>query len=413
MKRLNVNIVIAASLLLLAAWVTLSGLGANTRLPAATEDFVVASPRDAGPGTLRDAILAADRLTTRARIVVTAKRITIESALPALINPRGIEIEAAAGAGVIDAARQKSGAVLQIDSPASVLRGLAVVDGHTSGIIVNASGAQLESLTVKGSKIGILLTAAAAGSTLRTCMFDHDDTAVMAEAGARGIGIFSTIFRDNSRAGFWSVAAVASSVAAADGRYPVHIVDAVFERNAAGVVLANQPTLVQKSRFIANRDSAVLVLSGALRVEDSEIRSSGGAAISVAAGGSVVLMHNTLIDNVSTAISVRDSDVVIEHNTLTHNGFGIVSVVSRGSIAPVIADNVITQTSADGITLIGGAALLQRNQITGSRGAGLRTLDLVQPGAQLKVAPRLEANVIEHNGIDVPPPGVYRLPGAL
>jgi hypothetical protein len=413
MKRYGVNVLIVGSLVFLAAWVTLSGLSANVPPPPAVADFVVASSRDAGPGTLRDAILAADRLSSRARIVVTAKRITIESALPALINPRGVEIEAAAGAGVIDAARQRSGAVLQINSPTSVLRGLQIVDAHASGIIVNAPGAQLESLTVMGSKVGILLTAAAAGGTLRTCVLDQDETAVMVEAGVGDIGIFSTVFRDNSRAGFWAVSAVARGASAGNKSYSIHVVDAVFEKNAAGVVVANEPTFVQKSRFIANRDSAVLVLSGALRIEDSEIRSSGGAAVSVTAGSSVVIVHNTFIDNASTAISVSDSEALIEHNTLTHNEFGIVAVVSRESIVPVIADNVITQSSADAITLIGGMAQLQRNQVTGNHGAGLRTLDLVQAGAELKAAPHLEANVIQHNTIDVPPRGVYRLSGAL
>ena len=416
MKRPALSALIAGSLVSLAALATLGGLGANTPTRPASADFVVASSRDAGPGTLRDALLAADRLSSRAHIVITAKRITLDSALPALINPHGVEIDAAADAGVIDADRQKSGAVLQIDSPTSVLRGLHVINGHAFGIIVNAPNTRMESLTVSGSKIGILLTAAASGAVVRTSTLEHDETAVMAEAEARNLGIFSAIFRDNSRAGFWLVASTQEGTASAgapEGRYAARIVDGVFEKNAAGVVIANRPTLVQKCRFIGTRDSAVLLLGGAARVEDSEIRSSGGTAISITSGTSVTIVHNTLVDNVSTAIGLRDTEAVVERNTLQHNGFGIVSVVTRGSATSVIRDNIITRTSSDAITLIGGATRIERNHITENHGAGLRALDLVRDDLELKVAPHLEANVFERNGIDVPPHGVYKLSGAL
>jgi len=73
--------------------------GASSSLAA--PDFVVSSTRDAGPGTLRDAILAADRLSTRARILITAQHILTESALPAFVNPRGVDVEVATGAGTI------------------------------------------------------------------------------------------------------------------------------------------------------------------------------------------------------------------------------------------------------------------------------------------------------------------------
>ena len=394
-----------------------SANGAASR--AATAVFVASSSRDAGPETLRDAILAADRLSTRAHIIVTAQHITLESALPALVNPNGVDIEAAAGAGTIDTGYQETGAALQVNSPSSTLRGLHLSRARVVGIIVNAPDVQLDSITVTDSKVGILLNATARGCTIRTSTFERDETGLMTDAGIRRVAVLSSIFRGNTRAGLWSVAAagkpgVASASAPEDspGRAHVRISDSVFEKNAVGIVLANQPTLIQKTRFLRNRDAAVLILGGAARLEDSEIRDSGGNAVSVTSGVGVVLSHNTFVDNLAAAISVHDSEVEIERNTLDHNGLGIVSVISHDALSTVIADNLITRTTADAVTLIGGAAFLRRNQIVENQGAGLRALDLVQGGGGLKATPHLDANVFKGNRMDAPVTGIYKLSGA-
>ena len=412
---------IAVGLVILAMAVTQRGLNANgAALRLDTADFVVSSARDAGPGTFRDAILAADRLTTRAHIIITAKRITVESALPALVNPHGVDIDAASGSGTIDIGRQEAGAGLQVNSQTATVRGLRFVNAHVSGIIVNAPGVRLDSLTLTDSKVGILLSAAARDCIIRTSIFERNETGVLAEAGVRHVSILSSIFRGNTRAGFWLVAAAEkdgtaaqSSRAGAPGGERVRIADSVFEGNAIGAVIANQPTLILKSRFIGNRQSAVLILGGAARLEESEIRESGGTAVAVISGTAVVLAHNRLSGNLSIAISVRDSDVAIQSNTLARNGLGIVSIISQAALIPAIGDNLITETAGDAITLIGGAPLLQRNQILRNHGAGLRVLDLVQGTGGLKATPRLDANVIKGNGTDTPVSGVYTLVGAL
>jgi hypothetical protein len=410
---LGAGVTIAACLVLMGLVVNRHSLSANApsrSLGAA--DFVVTSTRDAGPGTLRDAILAADRLSTRARILITAKRILTESALPALVNPRGVEVEVATDAGVIDAARQETGTVLQINSPTSVITGLTVTHAHGFGIMVNAAGVRLQSVTVSASKVGVLIGAGAADCVIRTSLFESDETGLLAEPDIRHLTILGSIFRANGRAGFWLVAPAAAHASLATGQERARIDDSVFEANTSGVVVANQPIWVQKSRFFGNRESALLVLGGAAHLEDSEIQTTGGTAVSVIAGSGVVLARNRIFDNAATAISIRDSDVTITGNTLTHNGLGIVSIVTQPQFVPLIADNAITATTADAVTVIGGAPLLQRNTVTGSHGAALRQLDLLDGPRRLKATPRLEANVLKGNRIDAPVTGSYTLSGA-
>jgi hypothetical protein len=414
MKRTTGGLIVLV-LVLTAALATLRGANSiGGGLPPAPADFVVADSRDAGPGTLRDAILAADRSTSRVRIVVKAKRIALESALPAIINPHGVEIEAAPEAGTIDAQRQASGVTLSIGSRGSVLRGLTILGARASAILVNAEDVQLDSLTVRDSKIGVLLGAGARGLSVRNADFEHDDTALTAEGDARSLTVASSIFRDSTRAGLWLVGAPARTPAGdaeqamRDG---ARVIDSVFERNASGIVVGNRPLAIRKSRFLDNRASAVLVLGGAMRIEDSEIRGSGDAAISVMSGTAVSVARNTLMDNASTAILIRDSEVTVEHNTLRHNASGIVGIASRPALAVAIRDNLITQSAADGITLIGGSAVVERNQIVGNHGAALRTLDLVADNGRIGASPRFQENVLKGNAVDTPVGGVYKLSG--
>jgi hypothetical protein len=421
MKNATSGALIALCLLVLGLAVTQRDLSGNPlgplRLPAA--QFVVTNAHDAGPGTLRDAILAADRLSSRAHVEIAVERITIESALPALTNPHGVDLDARANAGTIDAEHLTSGAVLQLNSPASTVRGLRIRNPNGTGVIVNAASAVLDSLTVSDSKVGILLAAAASGSTIRGATFEHDETAVLAEPGIRDLTLQGDTFRGSSRAGFWFVSAAVKAESpprpaadAAGARERARIVDSTFIENAAGVVLANQATLVEKSHFTGNHDSAVLVLGGEVRIEDCEIRATQGTAISVTSGRSVHLVHNTLADNTATAVMARDSDVTIEHNELTHNGAGIVAIVTGDAGVPVIRDNTISGTAGDAIVVIGGAAVVERNQVLQNHGAALRVLDLATASGRVKADPHLAANVFKGNGIDTPVAGVYPLKSA-
>ena len=410
MKRVGAGPLLGGGLLFVAA--ALSGrnhYSGVTQAKPSGEDFVVSSPGDAGPGSLRDAILAADRLSERARIVIGSRRITIESALPALVNPHGISIEAGPHAGIIDAARQSKGVTLQINSPSSTLRGLSIVNAREIAIVVAAPAAELDTVAVSNSKIGILLGAAAKGCVIRKSSFEHEDTAITAETGVRDVTVVDSAFRANTRAGFWFVGE--PDTGETSPSYSVRLIGDTFDENAAGVVVANRPTLIQGSHFIGNRESAIMILGGAARIQDDDIRSSAGTAISVTDGNAVWVMHNVLDANRASAIMVRDSQATIEGNKIQENAFGIVTI-SNGTSDTMIRDNWLSKNSADAITVIGGSPQVQHNQMLSNGGAGLRILDLVTARGVLKATPHLETNVFKDNGIDMPPAGTYKLANA-
>lgn len=410
---LTIGAVVACGLVTLGAAITSRTVNRDSSLDGrANAEFVVTSARDAGPGTLRDAILAADRLSSRCRIVIKVPRIVLESALPALINPRGIELDAAAGAGTIDADRETTGAAIEVQSTGSILTGLHVLHAHGYGILIDASGVQVALVTVQDSKVGIMLGASGSGAIVRTSLLEHDETGLMAEPGIRHVTLASDIFRLNTRAGFWFVGAAAGGRGGpADAVAPdplIRLHDTVFEKNATGVVLANEASLMQKDRFIDNH-TALTVLGGAVTIDDSEISGSQADAVSVIAGRAVVLDGDTLVDNKATALMVRDSDVSIETNTIARNGVGLVLIGGPGGFTPLVRHNRISDNSGDGIMLIGGGLVLEDNQLLSNRGAGLRPLDFVARNTTLKAEPRSSRNVFHGNGVDVAPTAAYRL----
>jgi Right handed beta helix region len=409
---LTVGAVVTCGLVTLGAAITSRTVHQDSPLEGRSNaEFVVTSARDAGPGTLRDAILAADRLSSHCHIVIKVPRIVIGSALPALINPHGVELEAAAGAGTIDADRETTGSAIEVKGTGSILRGIHILHAHGYGILIDSSSVQLVSVTVQDSKVGIMLGAGAFGAIIRSSLLEHDETGLMAEPGIRQVTLASDIFRLNTRAGLWFVGAAAARLggpadAATDPL--IRVLDTVFEKNATGVVLANEAGLLQKDHFIDNQ-TALTVLGGAATVDDSEISGSVADAVSVISGRSVVLDGNTLVDNKATAVMVRDSDISIETNTFARNGVGLVLIGGPGSFTPLVKGNRITDSRGDGIMLIGGTLLLEDNQLLQNRGAALRPLDFVAGNKRLKADPRSSGNVFHANGLDVAPTGIYRL----
>jgi Right handed beta helix region len=409
MKSIGTGSIIALTLCVLATIITSHSANSALSPTKSAEEFTVTSPKDAGPGSLRDAILAADRLSNRAHIIIAVPRIAVESTLPALINPRGVDIEGRAPGTVISAEHQLKGAVLQINSPSSVLRAVRVINARDVGILINAADVRVENSAVENSKVAILVGSAAGRCLISATSFDGNETGITAEPGVRDMSIVNGIFRGSTRAGIWLVAA--DSPATEQSKDQVRIVDSVFEKNADGIVLANHPTLIQKGHFIANRDTSVLILGGNARVEDSEFKQSVGTAVSVTTGKHVQLSRNRFDDNPATAIMSRDSEILIDGNTFTHNGFGIVVVQGQVSVA-IVRENMITQSTSDAITIIGGEPQLLKNQIVDNHGAGLRVLDLQAASGSRKANPHLDGNVLKGNGIDVPALGIYKVADA-
>src|SRR5258706_426682 len=98
----------------------------------------VTSEADEGPGSLREAILAADRATRRTRIVVDVPTITLAATLPPLVNPHGVVLEAREGRVELNGTHI-AGPILDIAAAGTIVSGFRIVGGG-AGLVVRAPG---------------------------------------------------------------------------------------------------------------------------------------------------------------------------------------------------------------------------------------------------------------------------------
>src|SRR5262245_58369671 len=92
----------------------------------AGREFRVTSDADDGLGSLREAIVAADRSDVRFRIVIDVEKIKLTTRLPALVNPKGIVVDSGEGGCEIDAALLPECPVIDVAAPESVVRGVRI-----------------------------------------------------------------------------------------------------------------------------------------------------------------------------------------------------------------------------------------------------------------------------------------------
>ncbi len=388
-----------------------SGGGPRMSVTSSDANFIVSSEADTGPGSLRDAILAADRLPGHSRIAIRVAQVLIESALPTLINPQGIVIEGRDGGTIIEAAHQRDGSTLQVKSPRSALRRLTLVHARNRAVTVMAPGVEIDSLDISDCGTGIVIAAGSEGLTIRHSRFERNATAIMSDAFLHDVTIVDSSFSESARAGIWFVGADPSLSNELGSSAIINVANDTFSKNDIGIVLGNRPALIQKSRFADNKSAGILVLGGSATLSGNDVRHSLGNGISVTNGNTVRIDHNSIEDILGVAILLRDTSATIEDNNLERNAYGIVAVDAKNAGATVIRGNVLKKTVVDAITIIGGAPLLDHNQALESRSAGLRVLDLVQSGAQIKANPHLLANTLKGNAVDLPLTGVYRTSG--
>src|SRR5262245_19485711 len=111
-RRSAVSIVVFAVLgmfALLGLWYESTQAAAGQAATTATIN--VTSGDDRGPGTLREALFIAAAAEGEATISVRAPKITLATALPPLVNSRGLSLTTAEGGAEIDASALPSGPV--------------------------------------------------------------------------------------------------------------------------------------------------------------------------------------------------------------------------------------------------------------------------------------------------------------
>ena len=332
--------------------------------------ILVTNEKDTGPGSLRWAIFAADRAQGRVGIEIRSRRIVLETPLPPVLNAAGVVL-AAPGEGVeIDGRSVPAGALLDIDSPGSVVSGLKLKGAVRQGILVRSSGVALRGLTFTECEEGVHVLAGAQAVTIEGSTFDQNRTGVGVDPGASRIAIHDNSFRKHDRAAVWAVSSSPSPGS-------VSILRNRFEEDRMSLVLINVPARVEDNRFLRPVEAAAY-LTGAPVLLGNRVDAGASVGIYIAAADGARIEENEVSNCLAVGILLRQSrNTEVRRNRLFGNGYGI-AVVLDGKGAPnVIADNLVLSQRVDGLFMLGASPFVHDNRILGNRQAGLRILDYI------------------------------------
>jgi len=371
-------------------------------------EFVVTSPNDAGPGSLREAIFAADRAQTRARVRIRARRIVLETPLPPLINPEGVVIDAPDPDTEIDARALPDGPVLDLAAPRSVVHGLRIRGAAGSGILVRAPGARLTKVALLDCGVGVQLAEGVDDLVVEESSFEENGTGVRLAAGTSGVSVSQNGFRKHDQAAVWAVAPspplrpTAPALVLRQNR---------FEDDRISVVLINVPAQVEENRF-ARAGEAAVYLSGPGVVRRNRIQAGSRVGMYADAADGAQIEDNEFDHNLAVGVLLRQGrGAGVLRNRVYENGYGIAVVFGDRGGPNVVAENLVLSQREDGLYVVGGAPVLRGNRALRNRGAGLRVLDYVPlRGPRVTGDPLLQDNVFQENGSDAPIRGEYREP---
>lgn len=408
------DVALASAVALLGALAVVQGrLDSRRPLPtdqAASQDLVVTSPRDSGPGTLREAIFAAARAPGRPRIVLRVSEVRPETPLPPLVHPSGTIVTAAAGTAVIDASRLVAGEVFDVLSPLSTLTRLTIRNAPAAAIRVRVEGVQLEDLDLEGSAIGIEVLAGSRGLVVRDSRFRGNGIGVRLESADPRTEIFGNEFSNHLRAGIWGVGSASRSL---DPALAIVVRGNRFDDDETAVVLADLAVEVTENEIVGARQAGIYISGGGVRVRSNRVRDGRRNGVVVAHARGAVVGGNEIDHQAGAGILVSScSGTTVHDNRAYDNGFGLISVFGDPAEPNTYSANLVMSHRADGFVIIGGSPVLRANRATGNGQAGLRIMDYFdRQGARRVAEPLLQDFRAEGNGDDEPVHEAYREPG--
>jgi parallel beta-helix repeat protein len=371
-----------------------------------TVDLPVTSPQDGGPGSLREAILAADRAPGRPRIAIRTDHVTLETPLPPLVNRHGVVIEAESNVE-LDARALAGGPVLDIAAPGSLVHGVTVKGAGGAGVLVRASGVRLQNLRLLDCDEGVHLAEGVDEVTIADSAFVENGTGVRVETRGGGLSITGNQFDRHGSAAVWAVSAQPPPAASASR---LLIRGNRFEGDRMSIVLINVPAEVTDNR-LAGASEAAIFLTGPSWLRGNRIQRSALGVFADAPDGASI-DGNELDHNRAVAILLRGArGTEVRNNRVYANGYGIAVVFGERGAPNVVSENLLLSQRDDALFVVGGAPVLRDNRALGNRGAGLRVLDYVpRRGPQVPADPLMQGNVLEGNGHDLPARGLFHEP---
>jgi len=348
----------------------------------------VTNAGDRGPGTLREALFIAAAGSGSSTISIEVPKIDLETALPALVNGRGIRLIGLSGA-TIDAHALNSGPVLDISGPNTSIEGVTIVNCPAAAILVRAVRFRLSTSTIEGCDVGVEVADNASDTLLERNHFRKNRLGVRFAASGHNSAVASNEFKEDKDAGLWAVRSAPDS---RDDVIGVH--DNKFTEDGTGIVAGNIPVLVERNDFINSHEAAVHVVGAKAMIRANRI--SGGASMGIVVENArgAVIDDNELEGLTAYGVMVRGSaDTLVRANRLHNCGYGLAFVLGDPHSVSTAVENTIIEPKFNGIDVIGDSPNLRRNQVLRAHAFALHVEDFQPPsGPKVLSQPFLDNN---------------------
>jgi hypothetical protein len=384
-----------AALGLLVAFVGLSRWFGPTRsaptLNSTRLTLKVVAPADSGPGSLREALFAADAAPNAASILIEVDHIALESALPPVVNAHGIEIIGPSAGVEIDAhALTAAAAVFDVDAENAAVSRVSIRHCPGAAVLVRARRFHLTDSTIEACDVGVEVAGNASEVALERNHFDANRVGIRFSAASRNSEVVKNEFSGSTDAGLWAVASQEGG--AADAAINVH--DNQFNADRAGVVLGNVPALLEHNDFTAMREAAVHVIGADAVVRNNRVLSGAAAGVVVENARGVLIEGNDLTHLDGYGVLLRGAaDALLRSNRIHSCAYGIAFVLGEAQKPSTATDNTLLDLKYDGIDVIGDSPVLRHNQVLQARVTPLHVQDFTQPNGQIvRSQPLLDQN---------------------
>jgi len=361
--------------------------------PTDTAGVNVTNGGDRGPGTLREALFIAAAADGETTISVRVPKITLATALPPLVNSRGVHLIAAQPGAEIDATALASGAVLDVSGANTSIEGLHIRNCKAAGVLLRASHFRLQSTTIEGCDVGVDVAENAGQVLIEGNRFANNRVGVRFTASNRNSVVVKNEFNEHRDAGVWAVRGEPDLRGDAIGIRENH-----FSKERIGILAANVSIVVERNELLNSREAAMQLMGTGAVVRGNRV--SGGAAMGIVAENSrgAVIENNEFDGFAAYGIMLKGSaDVLLRGNRVHNSGYGLAFVV--GSSPSTAIDNTIIEPKFNGIDVIGDSPVLRGNHVVRPRALAIKVIDF-EPGSGQKVhsQPFLEGNNFDAGG---------------
>lgn len=393
--------------LVLGAFVVLARWYAPRRVqPALSPQSLtlqVVTGADHGAGSLREALFTADAAASPANIQIRVREITLQSALPPLVNPHGMRISVGDGIGNgvgsgsvrIDArAVNPATPVLDVDAEGTSISDVAIQGCPGTAILVRAGRFTLSGATISSCDVGVEIATSGGRIALERNRLQSDRIGVRFTAPSPDTELVKNEF-DANDSGLWMVASQAIEGTATRGTFGVH--DNHFVADRTDIVVGNLPVLIEQNEFDTVREAAVHVVGADAIVRRNRIStgSAGGIVVENAVG--TIIQDNELDHLQGYAILLRgSSDALVSGNRIQSCAYGMAFVLGDPRRPDTAVNNTIIDLKYDGIDIIGDSPILRANHVLQARVMPLHVVDFSPPqGPVVHSQPLLQGNFLQ------------------